>query len=105
MDFEFKDGRLFLKRSGAERQPILSRLSKIEGQVRAIRQMIEEDRYCADELNLANAVTSAMREVAIMIATQHLEAGIGHARANPEEGAIMVDLAAVLRTAMKLGDG
>ena len=49
-----------LKRTAAEKQPITSRLAKIEGQVRAIRQMIEEGRYCGDELMLSNAVTAAM---------------------------------------------
>jgi DNA-binding FrmR family transcriptional regulator len=106
MDHEFRDGRLFLKRTASERLPLVSRLAKIEGQVRAIRQMIEDDRYCGDELNLASAVTSAIREVAIMIASQHLEAGIQYAKAHPEgEKTAMTDLAAVLRVAMKLGDG
>ena len=107
MDHEFRDGRLFLKRTASERLPLVSRLAKIEGQVRAIRQMIEDDRYCGDELNLASAVTSAIREVAIMIASQHLGAGIQYAKAHPEgeKTAAMTDLAAVLRVAMKLGDG
>lgn len=105
MQYEFRDGRLFLKRSPEEKQPIVSRLAKIEGQVRGIRQMIEDDRYCGDELNLANAVTSATREVAIMIAFQHLELGIQHAKEHPDDQTGMFDLAAVLRTAMKIGDG
>ena len=61
MDHEFTDGRLFLMPTASERLPLVSRLAKIEGQVRAIRQMIEDDRYCGDELNLASAVTSAIR--------------------------------------------
>ena len=101
MDYEFRDQRLFLKRSPAEMQPIISRLAKIEGQVRAIRQMIEEGRYCGDELNLANAVSSAMREVAILIASQHLEVGVQHAKSHPDDQTVMTDLAAVLRAAMK----
>jgi CsoR family transcriptional regulator, copper-sensing transcriptional repressor len=105
MDYEFREGRIFLKRSASERLPIVSRLAKVEGQVRAIRQMIEDDRYCADELNLASAVTSAIREVATMIAFQHLEAGLQHAKGHPEDNAVMSDLVAVLRAAMKLGDG
>ena len=71
-------------RTASERLPLVSRLAKIEGQVRAIRQMIEDDRCCADELNLASAVTSAIREGRYHYASQHLEAGIQYAKARPE---------------------
>ena len=79
MDHEFKEGRLYLRRTSDERAPIVARLARIEGQVRGIRQMIEEDRYCGDEIQQANAVTSAMREVAVLIISQHLSAGVEHA--------------------------
>jgi DNA-binding FrmR family transcriptional regulator len=105
MDYEFRDKRLFLKRTPAEKQPITSRLAKIEGQVRAIRQMIEEGRYCGDELMLSNAATAAMREVAILIASQHLQTGVRHAAAHADDEAVTADLTAVLRAAMKVGDG
>lgn len=105
MDYEFRDGRLFLKRSADEKQPITSRLAKIEGQVRGIRQMIEDDRYCGDELTLSNAITAAMREVAILIASQHLEAGLQHAGEHPNDPALAADLTAILRAAMKLSAG
>jgi DNA-binding FrmR family transcriptional regulator len=105
MDYEFRDKRLFLKRTAAEKQPITSRLAKIEGQVRAIRQMIEEGRYCGDELMQSNAVTAAMREVAILIASQHLQTGVQHAAAHADDEAVIADLTAVLRAAMKVGDG
>ena len=104
MDYEFKSDRLFLRRSQAERQPLVGRLAKIEGQVRAIRQMIEDGRHCGDELNLASAATAALRELAIMIASQHLEAGIQYAKQHPENEAVLKDLALVLRTAMRVND-
>jgi CsoR family transcriptional regulator, copper-sensing transcriptional repressor len=106
MDYEFREKRLFLKRSAEEKQPITSRLAKIEGQVRAIRQMIEEGRWCGDELLLSNAVTAAMREVAILIASQHLQTGVRHAATHADDDdAVTADLTAVLRAAMKVGDG
>ena len=80
-------------------------MSKIEGQVRGIRQMIEDNRHCSDELILSNAVTAAMREVAILIASQHLDAGVNHAAAHPDDHSIVKDLTSVLRNAMKVGDG
>ncbi len=105
MKYEFNDGRLFLQRSAEEKQPITTRLSKIEGQVRGIRQMIEDNRHCSDELILANAVTAAMREVAILIAGQHLDAGMLHAATHPNDRSLLADLTSVLRAAMRANDG
>ena len=105
MKYEFKDGRLFLQRTAEEKQPITTRLSKIEGQVRGIRQMIEDNRHCSDELILANAVTAAMREVAILIAGQHLDAGMQHAATHPNDRSLLADLTSVLRAAMRASNG
>ena len=102
MQHEFKVGRLYLRRTPEERAPIIARLSRIEGQVRGIRQMIEEDRYCGEEVQQANAVTAAMREVAAMIISQHLEAGVQHSVENPNTLGLIDEMLALLRTAMKL---
>ena len=102
MEHEFRAGRLYLRRTSEERAPIVARLSRIEGQVRGIRQMIEEDRYCGDEVQQANAVTAAMREVAAMIISQHLQAGVQHAVANPGTLGAIEEMLALLRTALKL---
>ena len=42
-------------------------------------QMVESDRYCLDEVQQANAVTSAMREVALLILSSHMDAGVDFA--------------------------
>ena len=57
----------------------MQRLKRIEGQVRGLQQMVEQDRYCGDELQQAGAVVAAMQEVALLLATQHLAAGVEHA--------------------------
>ena len=54
----------------------MQRLRRIEGQVRGMIQMIEADRYCLDEVQQANAIAAAVREVALMILTSHLDAGV-----------------------------
>ena len=51
----------------------LSRLKKIEGQVRGIHSMIEEDRYCIDVLNQIKAVKSAIHKVESSILETHLD--------------------------------
>lgn len=48
------------------------RLRRIEGQVRGIARMIEEDKYCIDVLTQINAVSSALRSVALNLLDDHL---------------------------------
>jgi DNA-binding FrmR family transcriptional regulator len=101
MDHRFVDGRLYLSREPKERQPLLIRLRKIEGQVRGLQQMLEEDRYCLDEVQLANAITAGIREVALMIMGQHLNAGVEFAIESKDAQAALKDLMTVLRAAMR----
>ena len=101
MEQEFKDGRLYLRRAPEERQPIVARLARIEGQVRGIRQMIEDDRYCGDELQQANAVMAAMREVAVLIISQHLAAGVQYAVTSSDGQAPIDEMMTLLRTALR----
>jgi DNA-binding FrmR family transcriptional regulator len=101
MEHSFVDGRLYLIRTPEEREPLLKRLRKIEGQVRGLQQMIENDRYCLEEVQQANAITAAIREVALMVMAQHLSAGIEFAVETKDANAALIDLMTVLRAAMR----
>lgn len=61
------------------------RLRRIEGQVRGIARMIDEDKYCIDVLTQISAVNSALHSVALGLLEEHL----GHCvtRAAAEGGA------------------
>ncbi|MBS9533253.1 metal-sensitive transcriptional regulator [Mycobacterium sp. M1] len=48
------------------------RLRRIEGQVRGIAKMIDEDKYCIDVLTQISAVSSALRSVALNLLDEHL---------------------------------
>ena len=48
------------RRSAEEKKKLLNRLSRIEGQIRGIRGMLEKDAYCTDILTQSAAVTAAM---------------------------------------------
>lgn len=48
------------KRTDSEYKSLVNRLNRIEGQVRGIRNMVEEDAYCTDILMQVSAVTSAL---------------------------------------------
>nr|WP_083850883.1 metal-sensitive transcriptional regulator [Arthrobacter sp. TB 23] len=51
----------------------LRRLKRIEGQVRGIARMVEEDRYCIDILTQVAAVNSAMHAVSLGLLENHLQ--------------------------------
>jgi CsoR family transcriptional regulator, copper-sensing transcriptional repressor len=101
LDREFVDGRLMLQRSPEEREPILQRLRRIEGQVRGLQQMLEQDRYCVDELQQINAIQAAMREVSLLIVGQHMSAGIDRAVHEGDVAAGVEEIRAVLRALMR----
>ncbi len=101
MEYEFRDGRLHLHRSPEQKVPILQRLRRIEGQVRGLQQMVEEDRYCLDEVQQVNAATAAMREVALLIIQDHLEAAVQFAVSAGDGEAAVKEMVAVLRAALR----
>ena len=51
---------------------LLKRLARIEGQVRGISRMIEDDRYCIDILTQLGAVDTALEAVAIKVLEEHV---------------------------------
>jgi CsoR family transcriptional regulator, copper-sensing transcriptional repressor len=50
----------------------LMRLRRIEGQVRGLQRMIEQDQYCIDVLTQVSAVTKALQSVALGLLDEHL---------------------------------
>jgi CsoR family transcriptional regulator, copper-sensing transcriptional repressor len=57
---------------GADKQALLSRLRRIEGQVRGVHRMVEEDVYCIDILTQISAATRALQAVAVGLLEGHL---------------------------------
>lgn len=51
----------------------LQRLARLEGQVRGVSRMIEEDRYCIDILNQTLAIRSALSQVELLLLQDHAE--------------------------------
>ena len=56
----------------ADKDEYLKRLRRIEGQVRGIARMVEEDQYCIDVLTQVSAATKALQSVALGLLEQHL---------------------------------
>ena len=70
----------------------LKRLRRIEGQVRGLQKMVEEDRYCADVLTQISSVHEALRSVGRELMRNHLKHCASTAiRAGSEEAEQMYD--------------
>jgi DNA-binding FrmR family transcriptional regulator len=63
------------------------RLRRIEGQVRGVERMVEEDRYCIDVVTQISAIQAALDKVALGLLDQHARHCVieGHGDAKPEE--------------------
>ena len=76
--------------AGAKRRN-LARLKRIEGQVRGIQKMVEDDRYCADVLIQISAVHEALRGVGREVMRNHLRYCATAAMKGTEAGAHAMD--------------
>lgn len=56
-----------------DKEALRARLGRIEGQVRGIRRMIDEDRYCVDVVTQVSAVKAALDSVALQLLEDHVE--------------------------------
>ncbi len=65
---------------------LLKRLRRAEGQVRGIHRMVEEDTYCIDVLTQVSAATKALENVALALLEDHLSHCV--AEASAEGGAV-----------------
>jgi CsoR family transcriptional regulator, copper-sensing transcriptional repressor len=58
---------------GYDKDALIKRLHRIEGQVRGIERMVEEDRYCIDVLTQISAVTTALESLAFRVLDDHVQ--------------------------------
>lgn len=59
-------------RDNKERRDLMNRLKRIEGQVRGLQRMLEEDAYCPDILTQASAANSALNSFCRKLLAEHL---------------------------------
>ena len=65
----------------------LKRLRRIEGQIRGLQRMVEDDKYCIDILTQVSAVTSALESVALGLLEEHLSHCVAQAIAEGGDAA------------------
>ena len=86
----------------ASKRQLLGRLRRIEGQVRGIQGMVEEDRYCIDVLTQISAVQAALDKVALGLLDDHAHHCVMGA-AEDERGAKTEELMAAVGRLMRRG--
>ncbi len=84
-------------RSEEEKEKMLKRLKRIEGQVRGIQKMIEEDRYCVDILIQISAIESALKQVGFSVTERHMNHCVSDAIKKGEGAESIDELMKVLR--------
>ena len=56
----------------ADKQKILARLRRMEGQVRGVQRMVDEDQYCVDVLTQLSAIIAAARQTGLLVLEDHI---------------------------------
>jgi DNA-binding FrmR family transcriptional regulator len=72
---------------GYDKAALAKRLHRIEGQVRGIERMVEDDRYCIDVLTQISAVSKALDALALEVLDDHVKHCVAGALASGDEGA------------------
>ena len=60
-------------RQAAEEKDLLNRLNRIEGQIRGIKSMVEDERYCVDILTQVSAVQAALKSFNKVLLSSHIK--------------------------------
>ena len=85
----------------ATKDQLMKRLARVEGQVRGVAKMVEDDRYCIDVLTQISAVQAALDKVALGLLADHADHCIvhGHGDKSPEENSqeLMAAVARLMR--------
>lgn len=82
------------------KKALKSRLNRIEGQIRGVNKMIEEDRYCDNILNQLSSIQSALTSVSSLLLEAHIKSCIKNSIESGDD-AIIGELMATLKRMMK----
>jgi CsoR family transcriptional regulator, copper-sensing transcriptional repressor len=69
----------------ADARAIHNRLRRIEGQVRGLQRMVDEDAYCVDVLTQVAAVQTALEQVAVQVLDAHVRGCVAEAVGSGDE--------------------
>ncbi|WP_188207532.1 metal-sensing transcriptional repressor [Alkalibacillus aidingensis] len=92
-----QDSEPVVPRSQSEKEQMLNRLKRIEGQVRGLQKMIEDDRYCVDVLVQISAVNAALNKVGYSMMERHARMCVNQAAKQGDGEAYMDELMKVVQ--------
>ncbi len=84
-----------------EKEALRARLRKMEGQVRGLQRMVDEDRYCLDIVQQITALTAAAREVELIVLGAHLRTCLADAVKEQDGEAAIQEMLTVLRKTLR----
>lgn len=90
-----------MQREAQEKKELMTRLNRIEGQVRGIGKMIDEDRYCIDVLTQISAVRAAIDKLALQMLKGHARGCVADAFRHERGETAIDELIIVLDKFMK----
>ena len=79
------------------KQAHLKRLARVEGQVRGIARMVEQDKYCIDVLTQVSAATKALQAVALGLLDEHMAHCVAGARGAEQQAKLQEASDAIAR--------
>ena len=83
-----------------DRGELLNRLRRIEGQVRGIARLVEDEAYCLDILQQVEAMTAAADSVALLLLEDHIDGCLTHAIETGQGEPYVDEVMAVVRRAL-----
>jgi CsoR family transcriptional regulator, copper-sensing transcriptional repressor len=72
-----------------DKNKILARLKRAEGQVRGVQKMVEDDRYCVEVLTQISAIVASLRATGLLVLEDHIRGCV--ISANPDEQEDVLD--------------
>ena len=80
-----------------DRKELVNRLRRIEGQVRGIQRLVQEEAYCLDVLQQVEAMTAAADQVAMLLLEDHVDGCLRHAIETGQGEPYVAEVMAVVR--------
>jgi CsoR family transcriptional regulator, copper-sensing transcriptional repressor len=81
---------------GYQKDALLTRLNRIEGQVRGLARMVDEEKYCVDVLTQISAVRAALDKVALGVLDDHIKTCVADAAGSDQAEQKLSELAEVI---------
>ena len=89
-------------RTKEEMEKLLSRLKRIEGQVRGVQKMVEDERYCVDILVQISAINAALKKVGMNILKRHTQHCVSDSIINGDSDESIDELMGVIELFSKI---